>query len=141
MVASQNDLKCLCQNLTSIKDICGAVGLVLAAQPLILAGSSILLLLQELKGAESPPQMPASSGEGEGVNELGQWAAASQGLARPRGTARERLADRSVPRSLPFLLFPNRSFGYIQSQRAFQKIDFCLRQQDAILLLEFKDSE
>lgn len=65
MVASQNDLKFLCQNLTSIKDICGAVGLGLAAQRLILVGSSILLLLQELKGAESPSQMPASGGEGE----------------------------------------------------------------------------
>lgn len=50
-VASQNDLKFLCQNLTNIKDICGAVGLVLAAQHLILVGSSILLLLQKLKGA------------------------------------------------------------------------------------------
>lgn len=65
MVASQTDLKFLCQNLTSIKDICGAVGLGLAAQRLILVGSSILLLLQELKGAESPSQMPASGGEGE----------------------------------------------------------------------------
>lgn len=68
MVASQNDLKCLCQSLTSIKGIRGVVGLVLAAQPLILVGSSLLLLLQELKGAESPSQMPASSGEGEGEN-------------------------------------------------------------------------
>lgn len=65
MVASQTDLKFLCQNLTSIKDICGAVGLGLAAQRLILVGSSILLLLQELKGAESPSQMSASGGEGE----------------------------------------------------------------------------
>ena len=67
MVASQTDLKFLCQNLTSIKDICGAVGLGLAAQRLILrlVGSSILLLLQELKGAEPPSQMPASGGEGE----------------------------------------------------------------------------
>lgn len=64
MVASQNDLKFLCQNLTNIKDVCGAVGLVLAAQHLILVGSSILLLLQKLKRAESPSQMPASGGEG-----------------------------------------------------------------------------
>lgn len=52
------------------KGHCGVVGLVLAAQNLILVGSSILLLLQKLKGADSASQMPASGGEGAVWTEL-----------------------------------------------------------------------
>ena len=90
MVASQNDLKCLCQNLTSIKGIRGVVGLALAAQPLVLVGSSLLLLLQELKGAESPSQMPASSGEGEGENWTWPVGCSLPGLGQtPRNSPRK----------------------------------------------------
>lgn len=140
MVASQNDLKFLCQNLTSIKDICGAVGLGLAASVWSLLEAAFCYCCRSW-GAESPSQMPASGGEGEVWTDLGQWAAVSQGLADPKEQPGNGLLTGQSPSLCRSFFFQTGPLRLLQSQRAFQNSLLFKRQQDAILLLEFKNSE